>query len=213
MDGALVAGAPEELSSGLGRPHRINLSGNKVAGWQSSLGTRESARREAPTSCGVSLTANPTRPVVCSKTKRDSGRVKLPTAPRKSKATKPRGKAGLHPATGLSQPPAPSCLPPPRAQQTERPRPARPAPVPPPAEQGGAVGLTTPPPESSDLRPPHLLQQARHDSADRRARAALWEARSDPLNPPPTPPLRHLGNSVAPPPQDRQGPACSKRDN
>lgn len=92
-----------------------------------------------------------------------------------------------------------------RADRAPTPRPA-------PAEPGGRR-LTTPPPECSDLRPPHLLQQARHGSADGRARAALWEAPSGSLNPPPRPPLRHLGNSVAPPSQDLQGPACSQREN
>lgn len=47
-----------------------------------------------------------------------------------------------------------------------------------------------------DLHPPHLLQQPRHDSAELPGRAALWEPGSDPLNPPPRPPLRHLGNSL-----------------
>lgn len=188
--------------------------GNKVAGLQSSRGTRGRARKEGRTSCGLSLTANPTRPVVCSKTKRDSCRLQFPAPStlRKSRATNPREEAGLHSAPGLPMPPAPSSLLPPRAEQTERPRPAPPPPDPPPAEPGGRR-LTTPPPECSDLRPPHLLQQARHGSADGRARAALWEAPSGSLNPPPRPPLRHLGNSVAPPSQDLQGPACSQREN
>ena len=132
---------------------------------------------------------------------------------KKSKTITVLAKTGLKPATGVSEPLVRSFfLPlqsrplnwsPTGAQQNESPRSiASPHQFrPPPADWLHSRSLNS----SSDLHPSHLLQQARHDSAEKPGRAALWEPLSDPLNPPPRPPLRHLGNSLAPPPEALPG--------
>lgn len=163
------------------------------------------APKEAPTSCGLSHTANPTRPVVCSKTKHDSCCLKFGTSTtlRKSKTTNPRLKLAPN------QLPSSQCrsfglLPAPEGRAG---RASQSTAAPEPATTGGrAVGG---PPHSlnstSDLGPPHLLQQARHDSASPpRTRSSLGRP-SRPAQSTTEAAARSLRRQPGSSPQDLQG--------